>query len=125
MFFWIFMLIVNMLIPAMMFGFGKFFRDNPPEEINYAFGYRTTRSMKNNETWLFAQKKMGKIWFEWSKYLALFTVVSMVLMFGKSKEMIGNRSLWIMGVNLAGLLVPIYFVEKLLKENFDENGNKK
>ena len=114
-----------MLIPAIMFGFGKFFRYNPPEEINYVFGYRTTRSMKNNETWIFAQKKIGSIWLKWSKYLALFTAVSMLFLFNKSEEVIGNRTLIIMAVDMTGLLVPIYFVEKSLKENFDENGNKK
>ena len=98
-----------------MLGFGKFFRDNPPEEINYVFGYRTKRSMKNNETWLFAQKKMGNIWFKWGKYFALFTVVSMLLLFNKSEEVIGNMTLLIMTVNTTGLLVPIYFVEKSLK----------
>lgn len=28
----------------------------PPKKINYLYGYRTSKSMKNQETWTFAQK---------------------------------------------------------------------
>jgi len=38
----------------------KSFQKNPPTEINPGYGYRTSRSMKNQMTWDFAQKYMGK-----------------------------------------------------------------
>lgn len=44
--FWIFMLVMNLLIPATMAGFGRAFLKKAPGKINYAFGYRTSMSMK-------------------------------------------------------------------------------
>lgn len=42
---------------------GKYFLKNAPKEINAAFGYRTSMSMKNRDTWVFAHNYCGKIWF--------------------------------------------------------------
>ena len=61
--FWIFMLIMDMLLPVTMIYFGKQFMKNAPKEINATFGYRTTMSMKNKDTWEFAHKYCGKIWY--------------------------------------------------------------
>lgn len=49
--FWIFMLMMNLLIPLSMIGFGWMFLKSPPKEINAVFGYRTRRSMLNPDTW--------------------------------------------------------------------------
>ena len=38
--FWIFMLIMELLIPLTMIGFGKDFSNQAPKEINSAFGCR-------------------------------------------------------------------------------------
>ena len=45
--FWVFMLIMGLLIPLTMFGFGKLFLTRAPKNINMVFGYRTVMSMKN------------------------------------------------------------------------------
>ena len=61
--FWIFMLIMDLLIPFTMIGFGKMFLKKAPDQINYVFGYRTSMSMKNQDTWVFAHHYCGKIWY--------------------------------------------------------------
>ena len=48
------MLVMNLLIPATMAGFGRAFLKKAPGKINYAFGYRTSMSMKNKDTWDYA-----------------------------------------------------------------------
>lgn len=58
--FWIFMLIMDLLIPFTMIGFGKMFLKKAPDQINYVFGYRTSMSMKNQDTWVFAHHYCGK-----------------------------------------------------------------
>ena len=37
--FWIFMLIMDLLLPFTMIGFGRYFMKNAPKEINSVFGY--------------------------------------------------------------------------------------
>lgn len=44
--FWISMVIMDLLIPFTMIGFGKYFLKTAPKEINTVFGYRTTMSIK-------------------------------------------------------------------------------
>ena len=41
--FWIFMLLMNLMIPLTMIGFGRSFMKNTPKEINAVFGYRKTK----------------------------------------------------------------------------------
>ena len=57
--FWIFMLIMDLLLPFTMIGFGRYFMKKAPKEINSVFGYRTSMSMKNKDTWEFAHKYCG------------------------------------------------------------------
>ena len=58
--FGIFMLLMDLLIPLTMVVFGKMFMTKSPKNINAVFGYRTTMSMKNKDTWEFAHKYCGK-----------------------------------------------------------------
>ena len=59
--FWLFVLAFILMLPLVMIGFGKSFVKNPPTEINPGYGYRTTRSMKSQAAWDFAQRHMGKV----------------------------------------------------------------
>lgn len=49
--FWVFMTICNFMIPVFMIVIGKIFMKNPPRTINEIYGYRTSRSRKNQDTW--------------------------------------------------------------------------
>ena len=59
--FWVFMLIMGLLIPLTMVGFGKLFLTRAPKNINMVFGYRTVMSMKNRDTWEFAHKMIAHL----------------------------------------------------------------
>ena len=54
--FWLFYGAMNLLIPAIMLFFGTRFQRRSPEKINHIYGYRTARSMRNQETWKFAHE---------------------------------------------------------------------
>ena len=60
--FWIFMLIMDLLIPFTMIGFGKMFLKKAPDQINYVFGYRTSMSMKIQDTWVLLRKDLVYLW---------------------------------------------------------------
>ena len=60
--FWLFLTAMDLLIPAIMVGIGARFLKHPPKTINALYGYRTARSMKNQETWNFAHETCGKLW---------------------------------------------------------------
>jgi len=61
--FWVYMLAFDLLIPLTMIFFGRRFAAAPPKSINPLFGYRTAMSMKNEDTWAFAHRFCGRLWF--------------------------------------------------------------
>lgn len=123
--FWIFMFIVTLLIPVMMIVFGLIFTKNPPKEINWAYGYRTSMSMKNQDTWDFAHNFVGKIWFQWGIGVAVISVVVMLLVISKDTDTVG----WVGGglamVQILPLLGAMIPTEMALKRAFDKDGKKK
>lgn len=125
MWFWVFMLVCNNLIPLIMWGIGIWFEKKPPAGINAVTGYRTKRSMKSQEAWDFAQRYMGRIWKKAGIVLEIVSVVVSVAMYGMSEDGIGYTSVVLIHVQLAILLISIYPVEKALKKNFDDNGKPK
>ncbi len=122
--YWIFMVAMDLLIPAAVFGFGCIFRKNPPEDINYGYGYRTKRSMINKDTWMFAQKTMGKIWYKTGMAMFL-TVLPMVFFINSDADIVSVAGGVICCVQLVLMLATIFPVEKALKETFDSQGNRK
>ena len=123
--FWIYMLIVNLLIPFTMIGFGKYFIKKAPEKINGVFGYRTSMSMKNKDTWEFAHKYCGKIWYICGLILLPMTAVCMLLLIGEDKDVIGTRGAIIVGIQLVILIGSIFPTEKALRKNFNKNGERR
>lgn len=88
--FWIYMLIMDLLIPFTMIGFGRSFMKNAPKKINNVFGYRTPNSMKNEDTWIFAHKYCGKLWYVCGLALLPVSIIVMMLAMGKSEDMVGT-----------------------------------
>lgn len=123
--FWIFMLIMDLLIPVTMIGFGSYFMKNAPKEINAVFGYRTSMSMKNKDTWEFAHKYCGKVWCSFGIAMLSITVIFMFLVIGKNEECVGRIGGIICGVQLIPLIGSIFPTEVALKKNFDKNGKRR
>ena len=123
--FWIFMLIMNLLIPVTMIGFGRLFMYKAPGAINVVYGYRTPMSMKNQDTWDFAHKFAGALWLKWGKWLTVITVVVMLLLIGKDEDFIGTVGGVLCMVQLVPLVYVIVPTESALKCTFDAKGNRR
>ncbi len=123
--FWIFMLIMNMLIPIMMIIFGVIFKKNAPKKINMFFGYRTTKSMKNQETWKFAHYYIGRLWFTLGFIVFLLSLVIMFLLRNQEVNTISLYALVLIFIQLGFMITPIFMTEKQLNLSFDEHGTKK
>lgn len=123
--FWIFMLIMDMLLPLTMLGFGKLFLENSPGEINAVFGYRTSMSMKNRDTWEFAHKYCGNLWYRLGLILLPVSAAAIFLVRGKGEGTVGMVGGVICGVQLIFLIGSIYPTERALRRNFDRDGNRR
>jgi len=123
--FWIFMLITVLLIPLTMIFFGWLLFRKTPKEINYVYGYRTKRSMMNEETWRFANQYFGKAWYLCGLISVPLSVMAITLVLGKGTEAVGTIGGIITMLQMIPLVGAIIPTEIALKKNFDENGRRK
>ena len=123
--FWIFMVIVDLLIPGVMAYVGWRFMKKPPRKINDTHGYRTKRSMKSQEAWEFAHGYCGMLWFVLGLVLLPLSVLPMVFVLG---ETVNTTAIWGTVICTAQLLIfvaTVLPVERALKRHFDENGRRR
>lgn len=123
--FWIFMVISDLVVPAIMLLFGKVFLKSAPKEINIAFGYRTNMSMKNRDTWEFAHKYIGKIWYYAGWILTPGSIIPMLFVIGKNENTVGTLGAVLCVIQLAVLIGSIFPTEHALKKTFDKYGRRR
>lgn len=120
--FWVFMLIMVFIIPITMIVLGRLFLNKAPKNINNTVGYRTKKSMMNKETWKFAHRYCGKLWYICGLILVPLSVVAMVFVFGKDTNtvgIVGGIVTIVQTLLMIGTIIP---TENALKKNFDEYG---
>ncbi len=122
--FWIFMYICTLFVPAVMIFAGRMMWKNCPKEINSLIGYRTSRSMKNMDTWKFAHEYAGKLWWKFGWILLAISTVILPFFIGGGEDTIGVVGGAVVMLQTAVLVISIFPTEKALKKNFDENGNR-
>ena len=116
--FWWFMFFCDLQVPAVMIFGGRMMWKHPPGKINGSIGYRTSLSMKNKETWKFAQEYCGKLWWK-AGWVMLIPSVLLHLPFYRSlANTIGALSAILCIVQCIAMIVPIFFTERALKRNF-------
>ena len=120
--FWIFMTCCTLLIPVIMVCTGAALRRGKFSTINPVSGYRTRRSMQNQQTWDYAQRECGRLWQRWGWGELIATVVLMLLFLGEKTESVGIFGGILCLLQIVPLLVSIFVVEKKLQAAFDENG---
>lgn len=85
----------------------------PPKNINSFYGYRTSKSMKNQETWTFAQKYSSVKMIQSSIFLLLISCLGFFITFqSTTQNIIGFGA-------LAIVIVFMFFTtEKAMKTKF-------
>lgn len=122
---WLILLGSNLLLPVMMLIFGLVLSKHPPKKINSVYGYRTRRSMKNMDTWLFGNQTMGQYWIRYSILGYFLTMVFMIVIMNESDDQMAMHSLILTTILLVWMIIPIFMTEKKLKLTFDEEGRRK
>ena len=123
--FWIFMMIINLILPITIILLGRYYSRKAPKNINWVYGYRTPMSTKNKETWEFAHKYFGKLWYKFGIILLPVSIVAMLFVLGKSENIIGIVGEIICGVQVVLMVLVILPIEHALKKNFDKDGNRR
>lgn len=122
----IFMIVCELIIPAVMLIFGAIFAKKAPENINYIYGYRTELSMKNQDTWQFAHRHCGRVWIRVGTVLMAASILAMALiltLMGETAQ--GIAYIILVAAQLVCLLLSIMPTQRALKRTFDRDGNRR
>ncbi len=121
------MFVMNLLIPLVMIIYGRVFEKKPPKiaRSKFAFGYRTVMSMRNEETWEYAHRFFGKLWFRFGIAVGLISIIVLFFFIGKDKDTVGFAGMIICYVQLVAMLLPVIPTELALRRRFDKYGNRK
>ena len=121
------MLVMNLLTPLAMIIYGRVFEKKPPKiaRSKFAFGYRTVMSMRNEETWEYAHRFFGKLWFRFGIAVGLISIIVLFFFIGKDKDTVGFAGMIICYVQLVAMLLPVIPTELALRRRFDKYGNRR
>ena len=103
--------------PLLMF-FSFIFITYRPKEVNSLYGYRTKRSMKNQNVWLTANKISAKYMFQASVCTTIFQ--ALVIFLGNNDS---NYLLYSFSFLIIALGISIWMTELKLNQLFDKEGN--
>lgn len=119
------MMAINLLIPFLMIVFGYVFRKRPPKKINHLLGYRTTMSMKNQETWEYAHHHCGTIWQRVGLCMLIVSFLFILFAIGKGTQAVDDYSPVAIVVQTAVLVGSVIPTEVALRKKFDRNGKSR
>ncbi len=120
---YVFLFLCDLLIPVIMILAGWCMEKHPPKKINGWIGYRTGRSMKNRQTWIFAHQYAGKLWRRWGLAMLLLSAAVHIPFLNAGEEALGVLCIFVTLIQSALLIGSILPVERALEKNFDEAGN--
>ena len=122
---WWFWLICDLFIPFVMIVVGRMTWKHCPKNINSLIGYRTTRSMKNMDTWKFAHEYCGKLWWKLGWLIMILTALMYIPLYQGNDNMVGIAGVVLITIQCTVLIISIYPTEKALKEHFNDDGTRK
>lgn len=125
MWFWWFMLISDLALPLIMMIAGWMMWKHCPKKINGIYGYRTKRSRMNQETWKFAHKYCGRLWWKTGLIMLVPTILIFIPLIHSSDETIGMIGLIPCILQCAVMIVSIILTELALKRTFTDEGIRK
>ena len=125
MWFWWFMFVCNLLIPVLMIVCGKMMWKHAPKNINGIIGYRTTRSMKNMDTWKFAHDYCGRLWWKIGWIMLIPSIIVQFPFFNSDDNMIGVVGGILCTIQCVILIISIFPTERALKRNFTDDGTRR
>ena len=124
MWFWWFIFVCDLLIPVIMIIAGNMMWKHAPKKINGIIGYRTARSMKNTDTWNFAQEHCGRLWWKIGWVMLMPSFVIHFPFYHSSENMIGIVAAILCTMQCLVLILAIFPTERALKRTFTEEGVK-
>ena len=104
------------IIPVMIIVVGYLMYKYPPQKVNWFVGYRTIRSMKNENVWEKANKYCGKLWIKIGLIMVVLASVLAILSYIKIVIFSETCLAIIILCEILPLLLSGLMVEKEIKD---------
>jgi uncharacterized membrane protein len=101
---------------------GRMMWKNPPKSINGIIGYRTSRSMKNMDTWKFAHDYCGRLWWKMGWIMLIPSIIIQLPIYNSADNTIGMVGGILCTVQCVFLIISIFPTETALRKNFTDEG---
>ena len=125
MWFWWFMLACGLIVPVIAIIAGRMMWKHCPKEINRIIGYRTKRSIINENTWKFAHEYCGRLWWIIGWIMLLPSILIQIPFFNSTYYLIGIVEVSIVLVQIVLLVISIIPTEIALKKTFLDDGTRR
>jgi len=103
------------IIPFLMILIGVLVFKYPPKKINSFIGYRTSKSMKNQKNWNFANNYAGKLSINIGIIMTFFSIILFIINYYSILNFTENTLLIITFSELIILILLMFRVEKKIK----------
>lgn len=113
------LLLIPIFIGTTITALGWYYKTYPPKKINWWYGYRTKRTMANQEVWDYANKIGAKF---------IFNHGIFILIFGNLAAIVFSKEYFIIAllvIVLLGIAIGYYWCERQLNSYYDRKGNPK
>lgn len=123
--YWIFMTCMCLLVPGILLAFAGVSKNKAPKDINPIYGYRTAMSMKNRDTWEFANTYWGKLAWKWGWIMLIISAIAMLAVIWAGEDTVSIVGTVLVILQLIPVLGTIPVVENALKKEFDKDGHRR
>ena len=117
--------ICSLLVPVIVIITGRMMWKHYPKNINGLIGYRTTLSMRNIDTWKFANEYCGRLWYRTGLLMLIFSIIICLLFFKASYNTAFMASLILIAIQCIILVATIFPTENALKREFPEEETRR
>lgn len=122
--FWLGMLLVAEIIPFILYKFGKLYLTNPPEDKKSPLRCRAINASLSDETWDFAHRLCGELWYKAGFYLLMLVALVMILVIAQEAYKVRNTLFVILAFELFTIVRSVFILHKRLHKEFDDEGNR-
>ena len=117
--------ICSLLVPVIVIITGRMMWKHYPKNVNGLIGYRTTLSMRNIDTWKFANEYCGRLWYRMGLLMLIFSIIICLLFFKASYNTAFMASLILIAIQCIILVATIFPTENALKREFPEEETRR
>lgn len=117
--------ICSLLVPVIVIITGRMMWKHYPKNVNGLIGYRTTLSMRNIDTWKFANEYCGRLWYRIGILMLIFSIIICLLFFKASYNTAFMASLILIAIQCIILVATIFPTENALKREFPEEETRR